>query len=761
MTSSSPGFFSADHSVYTITNMFPKRHLRNFLWNEHFIASIDQFGGGASWNRDNEIYSGACPVGESRLLFLRDKKDGTFWAANRNFFREPFDEFYTEVGQGFSRIVSCYKGLRLSYRIFIPRTGNVECWTVEIENVSAEPKEFSLFTYAASHLNTNPHPSFNHGEFDAELGGVLLSHHAFNTPKVWLNHFLASDISPVAHETTNRRFQGVYGSISMPDAVQAGRLASESTSFDNNMALTLQFDLTLAPGEKRQIHLLNGLASNAQEAREMAHQLLKQGGLDSELAAVEQRAKSAIDKVFIQTPDEEINALVNVWLKRQIDLGKTWARTYTRGFRDIMQDSTAFMPLDPKTAAEKIKYCLAYQRADGNPLRQWEPTDLHPSRDGAVWLILAVATYLKETGCFDLLNDVEPYYESQETGTVLEHCRRGMHFLLDNLGSHGLCLWGGGDWNDAINNAGLQGRGESVWLTQATVVAAREFVCLLKRLGDDAQAEAISLQADALAKNLQQQAWEKDHFICGYTDWDEKVGSYDNAEAQIFLNMQTWAVLSGTASDGPGLMDFVERELATPWGYVLNKPCFTRRDDHIGRNTYYEKGCYENGSVYNHGGTFKIAADCMLGRGELAYQTVRMMLSTNPANPAEHSGVEPYAVSNMYLGPENQERSGEAIMSWVTGTAGWLFRSITEYMLGVQADYDGLALKPCLSSQWKEVSIRREYRGAVYRIEIQNPSGLETGTLTVVVDGKPLGGNILPVFSDGQEHRVTVTLKPV
>ena len=755
---SSPGFFSADHSVYTITNMFPKRHLRNFLWNERFIASLDQFGGGGSWNRDDEIYSGACPGDESRLLFLRDRQDGAFWAANRNFLREPFDEFYTEVGQGFSRIVSSYKGLRLAYRIFIPRENNVECWSVEIENVSARPREFSLFAYADTHLNTNPHPSFNRGVFDAELGGVLLTHHAFDLKKAWVNHFLAADVAPTAYETTNRRFQGVYGCITMPDAVQAGRLASEATSFDRNMALALQFDLTLAPGEKRRINFLNGLARSGGEAREIVQRQLRETGLDAELAAVEQRAKSTLDKVWIQTPDAEINALVNVWLKRQIDLGKTWARTYTRGFRDIMQDTTAFMPLDPKTAAEKIKYCLAYQRADGNPLRQWEPTDLHPYRDGAVWLIVAVASYLKETGCFDLLDETAPYYQSQETGTVLEHCRRGMRFLLENLGSHGLCLWGGGDWNDAVNNAGLQGRGESVWLTQATVLAAREFECLLRRLGDDAQAERISLQADALDQNLRQHAWDKDHFICGFTDWDEKVGSYENAQAHIYLNMQTWAVLSGTAPDGPALMDLVERELATPWGYVLNKPCYTRGDDHIGRITYYETGSYENGSVYNHGGTFKIAADCALGRGELAYQTVKMMLSTNPANPAEHSGVEPYAVTNMYLGPENKARAGEAIMSWVTGTAGWLFRSITEYMIGVQAGYDGLKVTPCLSSKWKEVTIRREYRGAIYLIEIQNPAGLETGALSIVVDGQPICGNTLPVFNDGREHRVTVML---
>ena len=754
MNASSLGFFNADDSIYTIQQMFPKRRLRNFLWNERFIADLDQFGGGASRHREGEHFYRACSAGDSRLMFLRDRKDGSFWAANRNFLREPFEEFYTEVGQGFSRIVSAYKGLRLAFRIFVPSAGDAECWTVEIENVSAETKEFSLFAYAASDVNLNPHPAYNHGAFDAQLGGVRLDWHS-DTP---LSHFLAADLAPTAYETTNRRFRGLYGSIQMPEAVQAGALASEGTSFDGDMAMALQFDLTLGPGEKRTINLLTGLVHSGIDPQAMVDRLLKANRFDSELMAVEQRAKSTFHKVAIRTPDADLNALVNVWLKRQIDLGKTWARTYTRGFRDIMQDATAFTPLDPDTAAEKIKYCLAYQRPDGNPLRQWEPTDLHPYRDAAVWLIVAVATYLKETGRFDLLDATAPYYKSEESGTVLEHCRRGMAFLLDNLGPHGMCLWGGGDWNDSLNTAGLQGRGESVWLTQAAIVAGKDFVGLLKRLNCQDEADLVSGKLDTLLNDLREHAWEKDHFICGYTDWDEKVGSYENAEARNFLNMQTWGVLSGAAVDPNALMDMVERELGCPFGYVLNKPAYSRGNSHVGRVTYFEKGAYENGAVYNHGSAFKIAADCQLGRGELAYKTAKMILATNPANPSEHSGVEPYAVTNMYLGPENELRAGESLMGWITGTAGWLFRGITEFMLGVQADYDGLVVNPCLSAGWKDVSIRRGFRGAVYLIEIKNPKGLETGTLTLSVDGQAIQGNVLPVFSDGLEHRVVVAL---
>jgi len=755
-----PGFFSSDHTVYTITEMFPPRPWRNLLWNEHFIATLDQFGFGASWNQTGEIYSGACPAGESRLMFVRDKQTGACWAANRNFFRETFTEFYTEVGQGYSRIVSCYRGLRFTYHIFVPTQGTLECWTVTLENISSRPRDLSLFAYAASDLNQNLHAAYNHGDFDSELGGVLLTHHAYDVKKELLHHFLVSNRKPTAYETTQRRFRGVYGLLPIPEAIQSGRLASEGTSFDQEMILALQFDLSLVPGQQQTLHFVMGLARSQPEAVQSAHTWLAPGKFAEELAAIQAQTQLAIDKVRIRTPDEDLNRLANVWLKRQVDLGKTWGRTYGRGFRDIMQDTMAWTTLAPDTAAEKIKYCLAYQRPDGNPLRQWEPVDPHPYRDGAVWLILAVTTYLKETGHFDFLNEAVPFYESQASGTVWEHVQRGLNFLLDNLGPHGLCLWGGGDWNDSLNGAGLQGRGESVWLSEAAVVIAREWARLLEHLGNKAEADCLNHQAAALVQRLRHHAWDKDHFICGYTDWDEKVGAYENPGAQIFLNMQTWGVLSGAAENGPALMDFVERELSSPWGYVLNKPGYSHSDDHLGRASYFEKGCYENGSVHPHGGTFKIAADCRLGRGNHAYQTAKMMLATNPANPAERSGAEPYALTNMYLGPENPWRAGESLMGWITGAAGWLFRCLTESMLGVQADYEGLRLWPCLPSYWREVSIQRDYRGALYQITIKNPYGLETGDLQIKVDGQKLPGNILPIFRDGQKHRVEAILNP-
>ena len=250
-----------------------------------------------------------------------------------------------------------------------------------------------------------------------------------------------------------------------------------------------------------------------------------------------------------------------------------------------------------------------------------------------------------------------------------------------------------------------------------------------------------------MTENIHKYGWNEDHFIYGINDWHERVGSYDTPTGRLFLNPQTWAVLAHIADDDQKLMDLVEDELSCDFGYVQQKPCYTTPDPHVGRISYFGKGFYENGSVYNHGVAFKIVADCVANRGDNAYKTIKMMLATNPKN--SDSGVEPYALCNMYFGPENETRKGEAPMHWITGTSSWMFRGIVEYLIGVRADFDGLLIDPRLPDGWDNVKITRAFRNAVYSIEIKR--GNEKA---IVVDGKAIDKNVIPVFDDGKKHEV-------
>jgi cellobiose phosphorylase len=247
--------------------------------------------------------------------------------------------------------------------------------------------------------------------------------------------------------------------------------------------------------------------------------------------------------------------------------------------------------------------------------------------------------------------------------------------------------------------------------------------------------------------------WEKDHFIYGFTDWGEKVGSDDCAEGKMYLNPQTWAVLADIFDPiaCENLMSTVERRLYCDYGYVQCAPSYTRLDDHIGRATGFVPGSVENGSVYNHGVAFKIAADCKLGRAEDAYRSLREILPDNTV--LSESGVEPYAVTNMYLGPENPYEAKFAPCSWITGTAGWTYRCITEFIFGIRAEVNGLRVAPCLTKELDHVRIHRVFRGAVFDICITH-----AGPARMLCDGVEIEGPILPVFEPGTVHRVEVFL---
>ncbi|NMA65200.1 MAG: hypothetical protein GX957_03025 [Clostridiaceae bacterium] len=763
------GYFNDEKKEYRIEDMFPKRPWLNYMWNKKLLMHIDQFGFGPSTYMEKEgYYRDLCKKENSRLLFIRDEKTKEFWSANRNFDKKNFQEFYTDVGLGYSSIHSVYNDVEADFKIYAPTSGAYECWIIEIKNVGQEDKSLSLFTYADVVMNITGHMAYNRGSFNSEINGVLLNHHGFDLPTKLEFIYFACDKKPVAFETSNMRFKGVYGSIHNPDALANEYLSSMETTFDDKMIAALQHKIYLKPGEGIRLNFLLGLSENTENAIESCNRLLSDEAFDLELEKVTQYNDKLTEGIQIKTPEPQINSLANIWLKRQMDLGKVWGRGITKGFRDIMQDVTGIMPNDPEGAADRIKYCLNYQYENGNTLRQWSSSagnsgdDAHPYRDGASWIVPAVVSYIKETGDFAILDEVVPYFGGKTSGTVFDHCKRGIDFLLSELGEHGLCLWEGGDWNDSLNNVGMNLIGESVWLSMATLSSTKEFIELLKRIGKYELIDEYEKKSLELKNNILKHGWDKDHFIYGINDWNEKVGAYESEQAKIFLNPQTWAVLSEvvTGEEAERLLDFVETELKTPYGYVQLKPSFSKGDPHIGRISYMEKGCYENGSVYNHGVAFKIAADCKLLRSNQAYNSVIKMLSINPENPSTSSGVEPYVVTNMFLGNENDLRPGESLMSWTTGSAGWLFRCITEFIIGIQAGYDGLVVSPCMPSAWRDVKVQRRYRNATYNISILNPEGLEKGNLRIKVDSAVIDGNVIPPISDEKIHEVIVEIQP-
>ncbi|MHC4886140.1 MAG: GH36-type glycosyl hydrolase domain-containing protein [Planctomycetota bacterium] len=756
------GYFNTNATTYTITEMQPRRPLFNWMWNSEFLCYFDHFARGASWRRTEECFRNPLvEEGENRLIFLRDRESGNYWSANRNFDNEQFELWQTTVGVGYSTMSSVHHGIRCDFTFFIPREGPRECWKVVLTNTSDRNRPVTCFAYAASEIGKIFFQGANSSRVHADRNAVIQTNRVIDKPWPLPTAYFASDRTPDAFETSAKRFRGNYGYIAHPEAVKNGQLSNQDHVFDVELAGILQFDLELAPGESQTLNLVNGLSQTPETAREEIERSANASYFEEELTGVQAAFDTWRTRVSVATPDEEINALTNVWFKRQFQLGQTWGRAGGKGFRDTLQDNRACLTLDPDSALREIREILSHQYADGGGPKGWPASSegawQHRFRDQPAWIPETVVGYIKETGDRSILNEELPYFESNERGTVLDHMRCGMKYLFEGTGEHGLCLWGGGDWNDGINTAGIDGRGESVWLTQAAVLCAMTFADLLEEIGESDEAVSVLQQAALLTNALQVHGWDRDHFICGYNDRGDKIGAWENEEARIYLNMQTWAVLSKTVSDPVALMDVVEEHLKCDFGYVLHHPSYSKADDSIGRITCFESGTYENGSVYNHGVAFKIAADIAIGRPERALETIKMILPENRQNPAWPGHVEPYAITNMYLGPHNL-RAGESIYSWATGTAGWLYRIIVEEMLGVKADYNGLRIRPCMPPEWTHVKLDRFFRGRMYHITIDNPLGLASGDVRIVADGSQLAGDLIPLPDRPGSSEVIVTV---
>ena len=743
--------FNDTEKEYVIRDMFPVRPWVNYSWNGDYVSSFDQFGFGMSrFCDENGFKKNILTEGDNRLIFIKDKNTNEYYAANRNYKNAPFEKLETRVGMGYSLIRSVYNDIEFTFRLFVPVNGQCECWEVRLKNTGQTEKQCELYAYAAIDTALSWH-GYTKADFSKRINGVYATHDGYKLETDRTAMFFASNRSVASYETSNRRFKGVYSDIDRPEGLLDKTLSNMGTCFEAQLGAAMQFDAVLKPGGTEKFLFVLGSAKNEREAEKICDSLLSEGVFDANIAAITDKADRFAQNIMINTPDDDINRMANIWLKRQMELGMEWGRLYGKGFRDIMQDTTGFLPLAPKKARERILYSARYQRKDGNPVRQWDPIIDKVFADGAVWLIYAVNAYLKETGDFAVLDEPVRYFDSDESENLLGHCIRGMEFLFDNLGEHKLCLWLAGDWNDAMDNCGTQGRGESVWLSEAAVKAGYELAEILEHTNNASLFPELAEKTEALKQSVLKYGKDGNVFIYGINDCGDRVGGKTSEDGQLFLNPQTWAVLSGIikGDEAVSLMDVVEERLGCSYGYVQNSPSYARPNKNIGRITYFEKGLYENGSVYNHGAAFKAVADCEIHDGGRALDTLKRIFPSNPV--IKNSGSEPYAMPNMYFGPENPCRKGDAPQGWITGTSGWVFRCITENMLGIKPGYGGLKIEPCLPDNWKNADATRIFRNVKYKIRIKNSGA---GNYRLIVDGKALEGNTIPVFEPGSVHHV-------
>lgn len=764
------GHFSQDGAEFIFTTPHTPRPMLNYLWNSRILSGVNQLGGGVGAYGDRaSAYIDQEGRGRSviikngnRYFYIRDEESGEFWNPGWYPVNLELDSYSCVHGLGYTKIKGTYQQIDAEAKVFINQEDPVEIWTITLENTSDRERKIKVFSFVEFSLSGykvySNYYSNLFSEFD-ERHHLLM---AYNTTQdrthEWFNGFIASSEPVERFDSSRKAFVGAYGHLNAPQAVVTGS-CSNTIASNEDMVGVLENVITLQPGETRSFHVLIGATDTMERARSMTAKLFQPGAIEQEFAAVLKSKQTMMNTIRIDTPDNKVNHLVNSWIKQQVQLCAEAGRDTGKGFRDQLQDAWAIASFNPVLAKDKILETLRYQYSDGRCVRGWLPLDPHIYSDGPTWIAPTVNAYLKETGDNAFLDVRVPYLEVGEA-TVWEHILTAVRYSSEDTGERGLVLAHDGDWNDSLNGIGIGGKGESVWTSIALYYALNQTAEMAAEIVKDEDiVQEMKERAERIKQAVNDAGWDGEWYLAGYNDAGDKVGTHTEAEGSIYLNSQTWALMSGIAPEEriQPCLTAIDERLDSPYGPLTLSPTYTSYKPEIGRLTGFVPGIWENGAPYCHGGSFKIVADCCLGRGNEAYRTMLKIMPDSEGNPSEHSGCEPYALTNMYFGPDNP-RAGQTMFAWVTGTAGWIFRSATQYMLGFHPGYSTFTINPVIPADWKKCRIQRNFRGDLYDILILNPDGVQSGVKSIVIDGQSVEGKSLSIIGDGKTHQIVVEM---
>ncbi|MGB9613242.1 MAG: GH36-type glycosyl hydrolase domain-containing protein, partial [Candidatus Margulisiibacteriota bacterium] len=428
------------------------------------------------------------------------------------------------------------------------------------------------------------------------------------------------------------------------------------------------------------------------------------------------------------------------------------------------QDTLGFVHMIPEKVKVRIKDLAATQLPDGSAYHQYSPLTKkanpsdHKYGDDHLWLIFSTASYLKETGDFKFLQEKVPFANG-EKASMYEHLKRAIDFSLKNLGPHGLPKILFADWNDCLNLDQGKGKAESVMVAQMLVAAAYEMAKIAKQIGKKDEVREYQNIAEKMKETINKKCWDGAWYLRAFTDDGDPVGSKSCSEGKIYLETQAWAVLANVANEERAkiCLDSVKKYLATEHGIMLMTPPYSKFYYQLGSIGVYPPGLKENGAIFCHPNPWVMIAECLIGRGNRAYQYYRAILPAARNEIADIHKTEPYVYCQMIAGKHHKD-FGEGKNSWLTGSACWNFVAVSQYILGIRPDYHGLLIDPCIPKEWKGFSVKRVFRGATYFITARNPEGVNKGVKLVTLDGKKLTTNLLPPLGDGKEHHVEVIM---
>lgn len=820
------GHFDDKNREYVITSPRTPYPWINYLGTQGFFSLISNTAGGYSFYKDARLrritryrYNNVPIDMGGRYFYIKD--GDTIWNPGWSPVKTELDSYECRHGMGYTIITGRKNGLKAEATFFVPQNYDGEVQQLVLTNESGSAKTFKLWSFAewclwdAQDDCTNFQRNFSTGRVEV-VGSTIYHKTEYRDRRDHFAFYTVND-SIDGYDTDRDSFIGLYNGFHNPQAVLDGK-ANNSFADGWSPIASHYKEITLAAGESKTLVFILGYvempAAEKFEAdgktinKVKSNAMIEKYNTPEKVAAGLAELRETWDKLLgilnVDTPDDKVNRMVNIWNQYQCMVTFNLSRSASyfesgigrgMGFRDSNQDVLGFVHQIPDRARERIIDIASTQFPDGGCYHQYQPLTKKGNADiggdfsdDPLWLILSVSAYIKETGDWSILDEMVPYDNDMSVAQpMLEHLKVSFYHIVNNLGPHGLPLAMRADWNDCINlscysdtpgesfqtytnpkfkaEGGYSKVAESAFVGALFTYAGPNYVQILNHLGKTDEAAQAQAEIDKMKKVMMDSAWDGDWFLRAYDAEGKKMGSKECEEGQIFIEPQGFAIMSDIdAEASKKTLKAIDERLNTQYGLVLNNPAFTKYYIQYGEISTYPGGYKENAGIFTHNNAWIICAAAYAGEGDQAFKYYSEIAPAFTEDTSDIHKTEPYVYGQMIGGKDagadigkQGDNFGQGKNSWLTGTAAWNMVAISQYILGIAADFDGLKIDPSIPHEWDGMKATRQFRGATYDITVKNPNHVCKGVKSMTVDGKAVDGNVIPVM-DGGKHTVEVVL---
>ncbi|MCL1843183.1 MAG: N,N'-diacetylchitobiose phosphorylase [Defluviitaleaceae bacterium] len=793
------GHFDSENREYVITKQNTPAPWANYLGSPEYGAIITNNAGGYSF-----VKSGAngrltrYRFNENdrpgRYIYLRDDATGDYWSASWQPVGKPLDKYKSECrhGTGYTQISAEYGGISSDVKYYVPMNAQHEVWHVTVKNTGSTPRKISLCGFAEFTCDGNyeqDQVNLQYTQFITRtyfkepmiLQTINENNALFNNHAPVTRFFGLAGAKVESYCGDKAAFIGNYRDYGNPAGIENGKLCG-TLNYNLNSCGALQTAMELSPGGIKSFTFILG-QKNEKQARAILAEYEASGTIDKEISALKKYWHTKLDNLLVQTPNEHFNNMLNSWHSYQCFITFIWSRAASLsycglrngyGYRDTVQDIQGIIHLAPDAALEKIKFMLSAQVHHGaglplvkfnhNPGHEDKPEDAsyrestgHPSyrADDMMWMFPTIWKYIAETGNTAFLDEVIPYADHSED-TVYAHLLKAIDFTLNHLGIHGLPAGLHADWNDCLR---MGAKGVSVFVALQFYYAFEIMTRLAKHRNDTKVTEDMANLKNRFRKIIEEKCWAGDRFVRGIAENGDVIGKPSDPEANLWLNPQTWAVLSGFAGkeQSKEILDLVYRELNTKYGARIMSPSYEKHAFDGALALLFSPSTKENGSIFLQTQGWLILAEALLGRGERAMEYYLESCPAAQNDIADIRKVEPYAYSQ-FTESCDSPFEGRSHVHWLTGTASTVMVGCVEGILGLRPAIDGISISPAIPAGWQGFTMKKIFRGKLLNITVKNPDGKQSGCRKLTLNGNTMPGDFIAANALLQENEIVVEM---